>query len=127
MTYEELVERYLKPLSQQAGGSTVLLSLPLRTINVALAHTDDILAISLANWTIELTDLDPEEGYEVYDGRYELLYNENESLGLLTNVWGTTERDVYMVLTTEPGDFFFVTYRVKNSSEEYRTLLFIKV
>lgn len=126
MTYQELIDTYLAPLCQQAGGAFRVYALPVRTVDTALSHTDDLIAINRQSWVVELPDLDIVEGYEVYNDRMELLYNEAEDLGLTQQAWGTTERDVYVTFTTLVGDFFYVTYKIKDTEDEYRTLMLIK-
>ena len=86
MTYQELIDTYLKPLCQQAGGAHKVYALPVRTVDVALAHPDDLIAINKQNWVVELPDMLVADGYEVYNDRMELLYNEDESLGYPPNV-----------------------------------------
>lgn len=125
MNTRDLVSSTLKALTSQVGSADKVLKLPSDTIITAIAHTDDVLGINIDSWVIEISNMDLNYGYEVYNRDYELLYNETADLGLANRAWGTTDRDIYLLWVLKYGEYVYLTYRLTGDTE-VRTLMLIK-
>ena len=123
-TTKEFLKNNLTALASQVGGQDKLLQLPTDTVIAIAAHFDDSIAITIEKWLIEIVDMNIALGYEVYDKDYELLYNEDESLGLSDSIWGTTERDILLLWTLEFGQYVYLCYKTLDNIE--RVIILIK-
>ena len=118
------IKSNLKALASQVGGEDRLNKLSAETIITIGAHFDDVLAIALDKWVIEILDMDITVGYEVYDPHYELWYNEDASLGLVAQAWGTTERDITFLWLVPFGTYAYLCYRTLDGDD--RTLILVR-
>ena len=122
---KEFIKANMKGLASQLGGFNEIFNLPADTIISALAHSDDVLAITRDDWVIEIADMDTTIGYEVYNKDYDLLYNEAADLGLANQAWGTTERDIYILWVLGFGEYIYLTYQVEDEDTQ-RVLMLVK-
>ena len=123
-TKKQFLKDNLVSLGSQVGGQAAVSKLPVNTIIKAAAFFDDVLAITIEAWAIDLVDMDIDIGYEVYNKDFELQYAADSSSGLVETAWGTLVDDITILWNLEFGQYIYLCYRVEDGSD--RTLMLIK-
>lgn len=112
----------LAPFASQQGGMVVLEQLPFETIIMCVTHTDDVIGVSFNEPNFEITKVNKELGYTVYDKHYRELYVQTE---MEDETWGNTKADRQWLAGTAVGDWAYVKYQTMDGS--VRVVLIIKM
>jgi hypothetical protein len=116
------MKQALESLTAQFDKPSDINKIPKSTLLQALAHPDAVAVASLIDPLVELTGLDLDEGYTVFDSEMTELYSEADDLE--TPTWGTTVSDQAWIQLVEFGDYAFVAYTETGGVE--RVLMLIR-